>query len=242
MCLATADAGIPRFDLMRQRGSCPMGMRWAASSDMSDELSHIWIDQFTYGTLAGHENFHETFEDVVVESCAKCGGMLLDGPRNRSTASSKRPAEADFEEPDDETGFRQQRRHAMVTRWTPGRRHVIATHTSPGKGGRVRGGRDQTMEMLKETAGVVGYQILKRVGLSTLGSGPRDRRIADGGPQDSSGSKLRRTAEVWEGYTIPAEYLTMVEFETSLRAGRHAARQRQAVDSFRAWPKGAEQR
>jgi sulfur oxygenase/reductase len=31
--------------------------------------------------------------------------------------------------------------------------------------------------------------------------------------KDSSGSKLKRTAEVWEGYTIPAEYLTMVEFE-----------------------------
>ena len=31
--------------------------------------------------------------------------------------------------------------------------------------------------------------------------------------KDSSGNKLKRTAEVWEGYTIPAEYLTMVEFE-----------------------------
>jgi sulfur oxygenase/reductase len=31
--------------------------------------------------------------------------------------------------------------------------------------------------------------------------------------KDSSGSKLKRAAEVWEGYTIPAEYLTMVEFE-----------------------------
>jgi sulfur oxygenase/reductase len=31
--------------------------------------------------------------------------------------------------------------------------------------------------------------------------------------KDSSGSKLRRAAEVWEGYTLPAEYLVMVEFE-----------------------------
>ena len=82
MCLATAlTPGFRGFDLMRQRGTCPMGMRWAASSDMSTELSHIWIDQFTYwDSVEAHEDFHETFEDVVVDSCAKCGGMLLDGP------------------------------------------------------------------------------------------------------------------------------------------------------------------
>ena len=27
--------------------------------------------------------------------------------------------------------------------------------------------------------------------------------------KDSPGSKLKRTAEVWEGYTIPAKYLTI---------------------------------
>jgi len=32
--------------------------------------------------------------------------------------------------------------------------------------------------------------------------------------KDSSGSKLKRTAEVWEGYTIPAEYLVLVEWES----------------------------
>jgi sulfur oxygenase/reductase len=32
--------------------------------------------------------------------------------------------------------------------------------------------------------------------------------------KDSSGSKLKRTAEVWEGYTIPARYLVMVEWES----------------------------
>ena len=37
--------GFRGFHLMRQRGTCPMGMRWAASSDMAAELSHIWIDQ-----------------------------------------------------------------------------------------------------------------------------------------------------------------------------------------------------
>jgi sulfur oxygenase/reductase len=32
--------------------------------------------------------------------------------------------------------------------------------------------------------------------------------------KDSSGSKLQRTAEVWEGFTLPAEYLVMVEWES----------------------------
>jgi sulfur oxygenase/reductase len=49
MCLATAlTPGFRGFDLMRQRGICPMGMRGATSSDMGSELSHMWIDQFTY--------------------------------------------------------------------------------------------------------------------------------------------------------------------------------------------------
>ena len=81
MCLATAlTPGFRGFDLLAQTGTCPMGMRWAASSDMRAELSHVWIDQFTYWeSWQAHEDFHETFEDVVVDSCAKCGGMLLDG-------------------------------------------------------------------------------------------------------------------------------------------------------------------
>ena len=32
--------------------------------------------------------------------------------------------------------------------------------------------------------------------------------------KDRSGSKLKRTAEVWEGYTLPARYLVMVAFES----------------------------
>jgi sulfur oxygenase/reductase len=82
MCLATAlTPGFSGFDLMKQVGTCPMGMRWGASSDMRHELSHIWIDQITYWDhWESHEAFHETFEDVVVDTCAKCGDVLLDGP------------------------------------------------------------------------------------------------------------------------------------------------------------------
>ena len=82
MCLTTAlTPGFRGFDLMRQSGSCPMGMRWGASTNMGDQLSHIWIDQFTYwDSVEAHEDFHETFEDVVVDSCAKCGEVLLEGP------------------------------------------------------------------------------------------------------------------------------------------------------------------
>ena len=82
MCLATAlTPGFSGFDLMKQVGACPMGMRWGASSDMRHELSHIWIDQITYwDSWENHELFHETFEDVVVDTCAKCGDVLLDGP------------------------------------------------------------------------------------------------------------------------------------------------------------------
>ena len=81
MCLATAlTPGFKGFDLMKQIGVCPMGMRWGAKLDMGGRLSHIWIDQLTYwDTWEAHEDFHETFEDVVVDTCAKCGDILLEG-------------------------------------------------------------------------------------------------------------------------------------------------------------------
>jgi len=61
---------------------------------------------------------------------------------------------------------------------------------------------------------MIGFQILKRIGLSTLGSGHATVESMLEDLKDSSGSKLKRTAEVWEGYTIPAEYLVMVEWES----------------------------
>jgi len=68
--------------------------------------------------------------------------------------------------------------------------------------------------MLKETSGMIGYQILKRIGMSTLGSGHATVESIMEDMKDASGTKLKRTAEVWEGYTIPAQYLVMVEFES----------------------------
>ena len=55
--------------------------------------------------------------------------------------------------------------------------------------------------------GMIGFQILKRIGISTLGSGHATVESMLEDLKDSSGSKLKRTAEVWEGYTLPAEYL-----------------------------------
>lgn len=217
MCLATAlTPGFRGFDLMRQRGTCPMGMRWGASSDMSAELSHIWIDQFTYwDSVEAHENFHETFEDVVVEACAQCGGVLLDGPEEpvyrvvRSELpkliSKNQMMKLGFENGGNTRGY------AMDTGETV---TVLASHSvRPGKEAEFEAGEIRTMDLLKDTPGVIGYQILKRIGLSTLGSGHATVESMMEDMKDRSGHKLRRTAEVWEGYTIPAEYLTMVEFE-----------------------------
>lgn len=219
MCLATAlTPGFRGFDLMRQRGICPMGMRWAASSDMGAELSHIWIDQFTYwDSWEAHEDFHETFEDVVVQSCAKCGGMLLDGPEEPifRIVKSKLPKLVSRNQfvqmafgggdPSKMKGY------AMDTEETV---TVLATHqVRHGKEEEFEQGEIQTMEMLEASPGVVGWQIIKRIGLSTLGSGQATVESMMGQLKGEPGAKLQRTAEVWEGYSIPAEYITMVEFE-----------------------------
>lgn len=216
MCLTTAlTPGFKGFDLMRQTGSCPMGMRWGASTNMGDDLSHIWIDQFTYwDSVEAHENFHETFEDVVVDSCAKCGEVLLEGPEEPiyRIVHSNLPKLISSNQWLKKNAAGEDKGYAIDSGKTV---TVMATHKiKPGKESEFEEGEIATMEGLMESTGMVGFQILKRIGISTLGSGHATVESLMEDLKDSSGSKLKRTAEVWEGYTIPAEYLVMVEWES----------------------------
>ena len=224
MCLATAlSPGFKGFDLMGQIGSCPMGMRWAASSDMREELSHIWIDQITYwDSWEEHEKFHETFEDVVVEACARCGDVLLDGPEEPvyRIVASKLPKlisknqmlKRGFDNNGDTSGYALDSGETVT---------VMAQHLlRPGKDEIFEEAEVQVMDKLMATSGVLGYQILKRIGFSTLGSGHATTESMMADMIDSSGQKLKRTAEVWEGYTVPAQYLVMVEFDSLQAAQR----------------------
>jgi sulfur oxygenase/reductase len=215
MCLTTAlTPGFKGFDLMKQLGACPMGMRWGASTDMGDQLSHIWIDQITYwDSWEAHENFHETFEDVVVDTYAKCGDVLLEGPEEPvfRVVHSDLPKLISNNQWLQKSVDGKSAGYAIDTGNTV---TVMATHrVRPGKEEEFEAGEIATMEMLKESTGMIGFQILKRIGLSTLGSGHATVESLMENLKDSSGSKLKRTAEVWEGYTIPAEYLVMVEWE-----------------------------
>lgn len=216
MCLATAlTPGFKGFDLMRQIGACPMGMRWGASSDMILELSHIWIDQFTYWiSCEAHENFHETFEDIVVETCEKCGEVLLEGPEEPvfRVVHSDLPKLISMNQWLTKSTQGGTEGYAVDTGNTV---TVMATHrVRPGKEQDFELGELEVMRMLKDSPGMIGFQILKRIGLSTLGSGHATSESILADLKDSSGSKLKRTAEVWEGYTIPAEYLVMVQWES----------------------------
>ena len=222
MCLATAlTPGFRGFDLMRQLGSCPMGMRWGAASDMTETLSHIWIDQFTYwDSVDAHEDFHETFEDVVVDSCDKCGSVLLDGPEEPiyRIVKSDLPKLVSLNQMMQLNQEGKGEGYAVDSGATV---TVLATHhVRPGKEAEFEEAEVQTMQMLQESAGVVGYQILKRIGVSTLGSGHATVESMMEDLKDSSGSKLQRTAEVWEGYSLPVEYLVMVEWENLKAAQR----------------------
>ncbi len=218
MCLATAlTPGFAGFDLMKQVGVCPMGMRWGASSDMRESLSHIWIDQITYwDSWEAHESFHETFEDVVVDTCAKCGDVLLEGPEEPvyrivhshlpKLISRNQMLKKGFENNGDTHGYALNSGEAVT---------VMAKHiVRPGKEAEFEAAEREVMDMLMETPGMIGYQILKRIGLSSLGSGHVTVESLMEDLQDSSGSHLQRAAEVWEGYTLPAQYLVMVEFES----------------------------
>ena len=215
MCLTTAlTPGFKGFDLMKQLGACPMGMRWGASTDMGEQLSHIWIDQITYwDSWQAHEAFHETFEDVVVDTCSKCGDVLLEGPEEPvfRVVHSDLPKLVSMNQWLKKSAAGQSDGYAIDSGETV---TVMATHRiRPGKEEEFEAGEIATMEMLKESTGMIGFQILKRIGLSTLGSGHATVESLMEDLKDSSGSKLKRTADVWEGYTLPAEYLVMVEWE-----------------------------
>lgn len=216
MCLATAlTPGFSGFDLMKQRGTCPMGMRWGANTDMGEDLSHIWIDQITYwNSVEAHEDFHETFEDVVVDTCAKCGDVLLDGPEE----PVYRIVHADLPKLTSMNQWMQKSAEGKAQGYAVDSGEtvtVMADHIiRPGKEEEFEAAEIKTLDKLKETNGMVGYQILKRIGMSCLGSGHATVESMMEDMKDSSGSKLKRAAEVWEGYTIPAQYLVMVEWES----------------------------
>ena len=224
MCLATAThKGFKGFEIMTQMGSCPMGIRWAASSDMRQEMSHIWIDQFTYWERwQDHEDFHHSFEDVVVDACGKCGDVLLDGPEEpvyRIVASDlpvliseNQMMKRGLANKGNTDGF------ALDTGRTV---TVMAQHIiRPGKEEEFETAEVEVMDMMKETSGMIGYQILKRIGLCGLGSGHATTASMLEDMKDPSGPKLVPAAETWEGYTLPAQYLVMVEFDSLEAAQR----------------------
>ena len=198
-----------------------MGMRWGASSDMGENLSHIWIDQITFwDSWEAHENFHETFEDVVVDTCAKCGDVLLDGP----VEPVYRVVHSDLPKLVSANQWFQRSAQGTAAGYAIDSGEtvtVMADHViKPGAEADFEEGEVQVLNGLKETNGMIGFMILKRIGMSTLGSGHAtvDSLMED--LKDSSGSKLKRTAEVWEGYTLPAQYLVMVEWESMDAAQR----------------------
>ncbi len=216
MCLATAlTPGFRGFDLMRQRGACPMGLRWAAKPDMSQELSHVWIDQFTYwDSWQAHEKFHETFEDVVVDSCNRCGAVMLEGPEEPifRIVHSDLPKLVSLDQWLKKNAEGKAEAYAVDSGKTV---TVLAEHiVRPGKEAEFEAAEITVLNKLKESGGMLGFQILKRIGLSCLGSAHPTVESMMEDMQDPSGSKLKPAAAVWEGYTIPAQYLVMVEWES----------------------------
>lgn len=151
---------------------------------------------------------------MVVDTCSKCGDILLDGPEEPvyRIVASKLPSLVSM------TQWLRKNTEGKADGYAVDSEKIVtvmATHKiRPGKEAEFKEGEIATMEGLMATNGVVGYQILKRIGLSTLGSGHATVESIMEDMKDSSGNKLKRTAEVWEGYTIPAEYLVMVEWES----------------------------
>jgi sulfur oxygenase/reductase len=156
----------------------------------------------------------QIFEDVVVDTCARCGDVLLEGPEEPiyRLVASNLPTLVSLNQWMQKQVAGKSANYFIDSGKTV---TVMATHkVRPGKEAEFEENEIKTMEMLKETNGMVGYQILKRIGLSSLGSGHATVASIMEDMKDSSGSKLKRIAEVWEGYTIPPEYLVMVEWES----------------------------
>lgn len=222
MCMATAGhPGFLGYEILFQTGGCPAMRNWALDADILDQMSHFWINQYTYWrSYKDHENFHRLFEDVVRIVCGACGMMMVEGPIETAYAILDRT----LPRPVSQSKYLE-----YLTNPDPNRRAKYIKGFAVDSGERavlemafdVRPGHEQIFEKyitecfdnISKTGHCYGYMLQRDIGQSSAGSFAYNIKSMYWEAMDASGiSQLEPNSKIWETFPMQARYVLRADF------------------------------
>jgi len=178
VCITTAKhPGFLGFDQLLQTGIHPMAGRYGGGAlDMHDTLNPIGMFQYTvWKDVKSHEEMHYQQFDTIYELCLHCTNMLIEGPWEPlyEVIASDLPAVTSMtdvpnvmgsafsrQQPVPKVALAHQRAVVLGDHW------VMHGHESDFERGVI-----EVMKWLKsEAPGMLGWMVLKQMGVSAIGS------------------------------------------------------------------------
>ncbi len=175
VCITTAEhPGFVGFQANLQVGALSMAGRWGAAEVRMDDLNPIRNWQYTmWNHYDDHDEFHEQQFERIFELCTACEEMIVDGPWEPvyAVVAARMPRIKAMSQIFD-TSRQMMEGEQFVRFATPERGVACAPHTvKPGHEEAFEQGAIETMEALRQEAtGLLGYMILKQIGVCPLGS------------------------------------------------------------------------
>jgi len=140
---------------------------------MQKELNPIRNYQYTmWKHWQDHDDFHQKQFDRVFELCGSCLSMVVEGPWEPvyRIVKAKMPPIRSMGQITELAGDLQFKKD-FIRFATPMRCVAMAEHTvKPGQEKVLEKGASETMEALADSTGLLGYMILKQMGVCALGS------------------------------------------------------------------------
>lgn len=175
VCITTAThSGFVGFQANYQTGILPLAGRYGGGAlHMEQTLNPIRNYQYTmWKHWTDHDDFHEKQFDRIFELCGHCLSMVVEGPWEPvyEVVRAKMPP---IRSMGGILGLAEdmQQQKEFIRFATPGRCVAIAEHTvRPGKEEDFEKGAVGTMEAIADSAGFLGYMVLKQIGVCALGS------------------------------------------------------------------------
>jgi sulfur oxygenase/reductase len=175
VCITTAThPGFVGFMANIQTGILPLAGRYGGGSvHMEKTLNPVRNYQYTmWKSWQDHDEFHEQQFSRIFELCTSCLEMVVEGPWEpvyRIVQAKMSPVRSMGQIADLGKDFTQQKDFIRFA--TPQRCVAIGEHTvAPGREKAFEEGAIKTMDALSDSAGFLGYMILKQIGVCALGS------------------------------------------------------------------------
>lgn len=178
VCITTAtNPGFLGFEQLLQVGIHPMAGRYGGGSmDMRETLNPMGMYQYTvWKDVRSHEEMHHENFDTIYELCGHCLDMVIEGPWEPyyEIVGSDLPLLTSMTSVPYDLGSSFARQQPVPRVALAGQRSVVlGDHwVMHGHEDEFERGAQQTLEWLKENApGMVGWMILKQIGVSAIGS------------------------------------------------------------------------